>query len=371
MRKLAGAIAAAVALSSGAALARDKAWYVEADTGVTTAPDRNIKLTGGPGVLGSKTGTDVGVELGYDFGKFRFETETSMRRAIYRSLDAGSGFGGVAAPATYSGPTLSGHTDVLSMMMNGLFDFGPSDATYFLFGGGVGIARVRDTLATTGVPYYTARKAGFAWQLLAGISVPVTRKWDAGIRYRYFKASGADRLVDGKGRVLHDTFSSHSLLATLTYNLGSAPRPAGAGAEPPPASAPTPPPPPPPPPPSPPPPVCNKGPYIVFFDWNRAEITPEAATILDGAVQAYANCGTVPVMLAGYADRSGGVKYNLGLSARRDTAVQNYLTGRGIPASAISSHAFGEANPRVPTRDGVRELQNRRVEITYGPGSGN
>jgi len=27
--------------------------------------------------------------------------------------------------------------------------------------------------------------------------------------------------------------------------------------------------------------------------------------------------------------------------------------------------------PRVDTADGVRELQNRRVEITYGPGSGN
>ncbi|MDB5723485.1 MAG: autotransporter protein, partial [Novosphingobium sp.] len=38
---------------------------------------------------------------------------------------------------------------------------------------------------------------------------------------------------------------------------------------------------------------------------------------------------------------------------------------------AITSQAFGETNPRVPTADGVRELQNRRVEITYGPGSGN
>jgi outer membrane protein OmpA-like peptidoglycan-associated protein len=40
-------------------------------------------------------------------------------------------------------------------------------------------------------------------------------------------------------------------------------------------------------------------------------------------------------------------------------------------ATAITGKAFGEANPRVPTADGVRELQNRRVEITYGPGSGN
>ncbi|HTN13975.1 MAG TPA: OmpA family protein, partial [Sphingomonadaceae bacterium] len=101
------------------------------------------------------------------------------------------------------------------------------------------------------------------------------------------------------------------------------------------------------------------------------DITPEAATTLDSAVTAYGNCGTVPIMLAGYADRSGSAQYNVGLSNRRNTSVQTYLVGKGIPSSAISSEGFGEANPRVPTADGVRELQNRRVEITYGPGSGN
>ncbi|MET1755069.1 OmpA family protein, partial [Novosphingobium sp. RD2P27] len=120
----------------------------------------------------------------------------------------------------------------------------------------------------------------------------------------------------------------------------------------------------------PPAPVCNKGPYIVFFDWDKSEITPEAATILDSAVSAYGNCASVPIMLAGYTDRSGSAQYNLGLSARRNDSVRAYLTSRGIPGATISSEAFGENNPRVPTADGVRELQNRRVEITYGPGSG-
>jgi outer membrane protein OmpA-like peptidoglycan-associated protein len=75
-------------------------------------------------------------------------------------------------------------------------------------------------------------------------------------------------------------------------------------------------------------------------------------------------------MLAGYADRSGKPTYNQGLSERRNASVSAYLTSRGIPAGAISSQGFGETNNRVPTADGVRELQNRRVEITYGPGSG-
>lgn len=127
---------------------------------------------------------------------------------------------------------------------------------------------------------------------------------------------------------------------------------------------------PPPPPPPAPEVACNKGPYIVFFDWDRSDITPEAGTILDSAVTAYGNCDVVPIMLAGYTDRSGSNQYNLGLSARRNSSVRDYLTTRGIPSDRITGQAFGEANPRVPTADGVRELQNRRVEITYGPGSG-
>jgi outer membrane protein OmpA-like peptidoglycan-associated protein len=108
----------------------------------------------------------------------------------------------------------------------------------------------------------------------------------------------------------------------------------------------------------------------VFFDWDKSNITPEAATILDSAVTAYANCDNVPIMLAGHTDRSGSVQYNMGLAERRNSSVREYLTGRGIPGGAITSQAFGESMPRVPTADGVRELQNRRVEITYGPGSG-
>jgi outer membrane protein OmpA-like peptidoglycan-associated protein len=115
---------------------------------------------------------------------------------------------------------------------------------------------------------------------------------------------------------------------------------------------------------------CNTGPYIVFFDFDKSDITAEAATILNNAVTAYANCGTASVMLAGHTDRAGSVKYNIGLAERRNGSVRSYLTGRGIPDGRITGEAFGESQPRVPTADGVREAQNRRVEVTYGPGSG-
>ena len=76
-------------------------------------------------------------------------------------------------------------------------------------------------------------------------------------------------------------------------------------------------------------------------------------------------------MIAGYADRSGSPGYNQGLSDRRATNVRGYMTSHGVSDSAITTQGFGESNNRVPTADGVRELQNRRVEIGFGPGSGN
>ena len=109
----------------------------------------------------------------------------------------------------------------------------------------------------------------------------------------------------------------------------------------------------------------------MFFEWDKSDVTPEAAAILDGAIAQYQNCGSAKVMLAGHADKSGSASYNVGLSQRRDDSVQAYLTAHSIPAGVITSEAFGESRPRVETADGVREVQNRRVEVTYGPGSGN
>jgi outer membrane protein OmpA-like peptidoglycan-associated protein len=112
------------------------------------------------------------------------------------------------------------------------------------------------------------------------------------------------------------------------------------------------------------------GPFMVFFDWDKSDITPQAAAILDNAAAAYQQTGQAQVVLAGHADRSGPDAYNMGLSQRRADAVKAYLAGHGIPDGVMTTQAFGESRPLVETADGVREPQNRRVEITFGPGSG-
>jgi outer membrane protein OmpA-like peptidoglycan-associated protein len=65
----------------------------------------------------------------------------------------------------------------------------------------------------------------------------------------------------------------------------------------------------------------------------------------------------------GYTDRSGAPQFNEALSIRRANAVAAELLRRGVPRNEIVTRGFGEANPLVPTADGVREPQNRRVEI--------
>ena len=116
--------------------------------------------------------------------------------------------------------------------------------------------------------------------------------------------------------------------------------------------------------------TCVAGPFMVFFDWDKDEITPQAAAILDNVAEAYQTCGQAQVMISGHTDRSQSDQYNVGLSQREAANVRSYLAGRGIPDGVMTTEAFGESRPLVETPDGVREPQNRRVEITMGPGSG-
>ena len=81
-----------------------------------------------------------------------------------------------------------------------------------------------------------------AWQLIAGVYMPISDNIDLGVKYRYFRTgklnfndsftfpavgagtSGGTAFFD-----VHDRFSSHSVLASLVYNFG-APLPSAASA---------------------------------------------------------------------------------------------------------------------------------------------
>ena len=109
-------------------------------------------------------------------------------------------------------------------------------------------------------------------------------------------------------------------------------------------------------------------PFIVFFDWDSAAVTPQAAAILDNAARWYAPLSQCVVLIASHTDRSGSAAYNLILSQRRAEAVGAYLRRRGVSA-AVQIEPYGETRPLVETADGVHEPQNRRAEIIVMPPS--
>lgn len=104
-------------------------------------------------------------------------------------------------------------------------------------------------------------------------------------------------------------------------------------------------------------------PHFVFFDWGKNELSGDAKSELDKVAAEYAARGSGRVVLAAYTDRSGDARANVAVSRKRGELVKAYLADKGVPTGAIRVQAYGENRPYVATEDGVREVQNRRVDI--------
>ena len=121
----------------------------------------------------------------------------------------------------------------------------------------------------------------------------------------------------------------------------------------------------PPPPPPPPPPVAAPTSFMVFFDWDRSNLSQQAVQTIGQAAATFKSRGSARITATGHTDTSGPESYNMALSLRRANSVKAELVRQGVPADAIAVVGRGEAQPLVATGDGVREPQNRRVEIVF------
>jgi outer membrane protein OmpA-like peptidoglycan-associated protein len=169
----------------------------------------------------------------------------------------------------------------------------------------------------------------------------------------------------------------------LNLNVGSAPNPTPrvaltfpplpprpAAVSPPPAPPPSPPlaQAPPPPEPAPPPPAPRAAPqmFVLFFDFDRADLSDEARAIVREAVTAARRQGEVRVVVTGHTDTVGSRAYNQRLSERRALAVKNEMVRDGFSEEEITTVGRNFSDPLVPTGPGVREPQNRRAVIDIG-----
>jgi OOP family OmpA-OmpF porin len=114
-------------------------------------------------------------------------------------------------------------------------------------------------------------------------------------------------------------------------------------------------------PPPPPPPAVKQ--FIVFFGFDRCDITDEADRVLGEAAAAANATGSASIRIVGHTDTSGSPAYNQRLSECRSTAAKGNLVGKGVAGDSISTAGRGEAELMVQTGDGVKEPQNRRATV--------
>lgn len=110
--------------------------------------------------------------------------------------------------------------------------------------------------------------------------------------------------------------------------------------------------------------VAGPANYVVYFGFDRWNLTDAARATLDEVIGAVESMGTTALSVVGHADTVGSVEYNQGLSEQRAGSVAEYLEQRGIPRGAMTLAGRSELEPAVDTGDQVREPLNRRVEIT-------
>lgn len=304
-------------------------FYVGGGVGINQLLDTKIKGTT------NKITADIGpmgvLSAGYGYGNgLRAEIEAGYR---YNSAKI-SGLAGS-----------SGHADQYGVMVNGLFDFDIGNPSIYPFiGAGVGYqwAKLSGTGASGDADYAAAQVmagANFPIASVPGLSVTAQARFLSGLQDAKFKFSG----LSGKTEKVQDV----SGLIGLRYAFGVAPA-APAPMAPAPMATPAP---------------APARTYLVFFDWDKADLTARAKSIIAEASDASKKVATTTVDVSGHADKSGTAAYNKALSLRRAQAVAAEMVRLGVPEKEIVITAFGDTKPLVPTAAGVREPQNRRVEI--------
>ena len=266
----------------------------------------------------TSTGWAVGGVAGYDFVGPRAELNV--------------GYGQIPTNVNIPGTAINGKVGTLSAMANVLYDFWPDSIITPYIGAGLGVAFI-DSNQSLG-------STQFAYQGMLGLAYNVTDQLRFNVEGRYFGTTNPGVNVPGLGFV---TYSNNVILALagVTYKFSAA---APAAAPPPPAQ-----------------PTAPS--FMVFFDWDRSNLSQQALATIQQAAQAFKQKGSARITATGHTDTSGPDNYNMALSLRRANAVKDALVQNGVPATAIAVVGRGEQGLLVPTPDGVREPQNRRVEI--------
>lgn len=300
-------------------LADEPGLYVGAGAGLNFLNDLDLSAGG-----------DVDTDLGWaGIGALGFRLGNGIRTELeggYRFND-----GDIAG--------VSSNVRTWSAMANLIYDW--DTGSIFEPYAGFGLGAVNTEIANDS-------EWAFAYQGIAGVSFEINDWVEPFIDYRFLGTAGLD--ADPLNNDLDDELMNNTILGGVRITLW---QPAKQAAEAPaPAPAPE--------------PVAQApqcGNYIVFFEFDSADLTPEAMNIIGLAANAAKQAGSCKITVTGHTDTSGSAAYNEALSKRRAETVSAALVDQGVDRSGIAVQWRGETQPLVATGDGIREPQNRRVTI--------
>ena len=262
-------------------------------------------------------GYSFGGMVGYDFVGPRIELE-----GLYNS-----------SKSTVSGGALQpfgASKDEIAVMANLLYDFNAGGTIVPYIGAGAGVAFEKVSALNL-----QDNSTVFAYQGILGVGYNIDPMFRVNLEGRYFGTTSPT--FQGS------SFENNNVMAMLSLQVKfGAPSVAVAAPAPAAPAAPS---------------------FIVFFDWDRSNLSAQALNTIKQAAGSYKTKGSARVTATGHTDKSGPESYNMALSLRRANTVKDALVREGVPATAISVIGKGETQPLVQTADGVREPQNRRVEI--------
>jgi OmpA-OmpF porin, OOP family len=336
-------VALIVALSRGGAQAQlvsmpngPGSWYFGGEGGWTSLEGATDHLTGTGAVHQSfGDGFNVGARAGYEWGPLRLEEEFRWQKNDVDSV---------------AGVPASGSRDAYALMTNLIYDFTFGWPITPHLGAGIGAVDVRDRWSVPGGLAAASDSWEFGYQAIAGLRYNFNPALALDLDYRYLATTDPTLETTLPGISYRSEYASHSLIASLSFSFGGPPPPPPVAAAPPAPPAP--------------PPVERKV-FLVFFDWDQDTVTPEGIDIVRRAAEAWHAGAPVTIEVTGYTDRSGSAGYNQRLSERRAHNIALALARFGVPPAAMAVGGRGENGNRIPTANGVREPQNRRVEIVF------
>ena len=317
--------------------------YIAGGAGVNFQQNQGIQPVNGATLanttnLQSQAGAVGVLSLGWSFGNgLRAELKGDYRYNAYSKMHfPGSTF------------TIGGNEQKAGPMVNLLYDFNDvSTIVVPYFGVGVGYQWASEQLNSVSTAANTITKnrsksqGSFAYQAILGVAFPIASVPDLAITTEACLpglAGGRPYTADGSQVKAGNEFNYGALIG-VRYNCGAVP------------------------PPPPAPMVQPARSYLVFFHSDKADLTDRARQIIHEAASNSTHVQYTRINVNGYTDTSGTPQYNVGLSVRGAAAVKAELIRDGVPAGAITTQGFGETHLLVPTGAGVREPQNRRVEI--------